>query len=145
MYGTIDRGATRLVEGGPDLWCEMRCWAKAIYFKSHIDVDNPWLPSTWHGVWICPPRLQGMCYLWPRYNLSTLYWIGEGCVWRISLANYHPYRRNWNLVHLNGKEEHRNKPRPTITLKTIRFAIEYEAWLANGNVKKVGWLLDLDE
>jgi hypothetical protein len=39
---------------------------------------------------------------------------------------------------LNGKEEHRNKPQPTIALKTIRFAIEYEAWLANGNIKKVG-------
>jgi hypothetical protein len=37
------------------------------------------------------------------------------------------------LAHFNGKEEHRSRPQPITTSRNIRFAIEYEAWLANGN------------
>jgi hypothetical protein len=45
--------------------------------------------------------------------------VYEGsCRW---LARYHPYRRNQNLAHFNGKEEQRSKPQPIIALETIRF------------------------
>jgi hypothetical protein len=45
------------------------------------------------------------------------------------LPSNHPYRKNHNHIHFNGKEEHMLKPQPKITINTLKKVAEYEAWV----------------
>jgi hypothetical protein len=56
----------------------------AFYLTNNFDVDNPWISNIWACVWMCTSRLQSMCKLWSKCNLSPFLKIGKGCVWRIS-------------------------------------------------------------
>ncbi len=49
------------------------------------------------------------------------------------LARDHPYQKNQNPTHFNGKGL-RNKPWPVITNDTLRLATKYETWLGIGNM-----------
>jgi len=58
----------------------------------------------------------------------------ERC-WRW-LAKDHPYQKNQNPIHFNGKEELRSRPKLVITTNTLRSAIEDEAWLGVKNTPR---------
>ncbi len=45
------------------------------------------------------------------------------------LPSNHPYRRNRNPTHFNGKEEHMFKSQLVTTIDTFRMAVEYETWV----------------
>jgi hypothetical protein len=49
------------------------------------------------------------------------------------LPRNHPYRRNQNPAHFNGKEELRTRPHPITTIDILRNAIEYQTWLGVRN------------
>jgi len=69
---------------------------------------------------------------WHLLELGKVAYEGSWC-W---LPRGHPYQRNQNLAHFNGKEEHRSKPRPIMASDTLKSVVEYEGWLIAGNTPR---------
>jgi hypothetical protein len=44
-----------------------------------------------------------------------------------------PYRKNQNPIHLNGKEDHRNRFEPLATSDILKWVIKYGKWWGAGN------------
>jgi hypothetical protein len=49
------------------------------------------------------------------------------------LPKNHPYQRNQNPTHFNGKEELRTRPHLVTTTDILRSATKYLTWLGPGN------------
>jgi hypothetical protein len=67
---------------------------------------------------ICGPDLT----FWHLLELGKVVYEGFWC-W---LLGGHPYWRNQNLAHFNGKEMHKNKPRPIMASDTLKSVAKYE-------------------
>ncbi len=49
--------------------------------------------------------------------------VYEGFRWWLPIN--HPYQRNWNLTHCNGKEELRTRLHPITTIDILKSVAEY--------------------